>query len=190
MNEVVLVTGGSGYIGSHTTVELIQAGYNVIILDNLSNSEESVIDGIKKITGKDVIFEKVDCCDKESLEKIFNKYSFTSIIHFAANKAVGESVKEPLMYYSNNVESLINILEMMRKYNVENIVFSSSCTVYGQPEILPATEETPRTPAMSPYGNTKQICEDILRDSISAYQNIKGIALRYFNPIGAHPSAL
>ncbi|MCK9626236.1 MAG: UDP-glucose 4-epimerase GalE [Bacteroidales bacterium] len=190
MNEVVLVTGGSGYIGSHTTAELIQAGYNVIILDNLSNSEESVIDGIKKITGKDVIFEKVDCCDKESLEKIFNKYSFTSIIHFAANKAVGESVKEPLMYYSNNVESLINILEMMRKYNVENIVFSSSCTVYGQPEILPATEETPRTPAMSPYGNTKQICEDILRDSISAYQNIKGIALRYFNPIGAHPSAL
>ena len=190
MNEVVLVTGGSGYIGSHTTVELIQAGYNVIIIDNLSNSEKSVIDGIKKITGKDVIFEKVDCCDKESLEKIFNKYSFNSIIHFAANKAVGESVKEPLIYYSNNIESLINILGMMRKYNVENIVFSSSCTVYGQPEILPATEETPRNPAMSPYGNTKQICEDILRDSISAYQNIKGIALRYFNPIGAHPSAL
>jgi UDP-glucose 4-epimerase len=168
MNEVVLVTGGSGYIGSHTTVELIQAGYNVIIIDNLSNSEKSVIDGIKKITGKDVIFEKVDCCDKESLEKIFNKYSFNSIIHFAANKAVGESVKEPLIYYSNNIESLINILGMMRKYNVENIVFSSSCTVYGQPEILPATEETPRNPAMSPYGNTKQICEDILRDSISA----------------------
>ncbi|MDD2595429.1 MAG: UDP-glucose 4-epimerase GalE [Bacteroidales bacterium] len=190
MNKIVLVTGGSGYIGSHTCVELIEAGYQVIIVDNLSNSEKSSVEGIEQITGTQVPFEQVDCRDKSQLENIFKKYKFSSIIHFAASKAVGESVSEPLLYYGNNIGSLINILDLMRQYKVENLVFSSSCTVYGQPEVLPATEQTPRREAASPYGNTKQISEDIIRDSIAAYDGIKGIALRYFNPIGAHPSSL
>ncbi len=190
MKKGVLVTGGTGYIGSHTVVELIEAGYEVVIIDNLSNSDESVIDGIEAITGLRPEFFKVDCRDVASLEKIFEKGKFDSIIHFAAAKAVGESVKQPLEYYHNNILSLINIISLMRKYNVPNLVFSSSCTVYGQPEVLPATEQTPRLEAESPYGNTKRISEDIIRDSVKAYDSISSIALRYFNPIGAHPSAL
>jgi UDP-glucose 4-epimerase len=190
MKQGVLVTGGTGYIGSHTVVELIQAGYEVIIVDNLSNSEESVIDGIEAITGGRPDFVKADCRDIVALEELFDKGKFNSIIHFAAAKAVGESVEKPLDYYHNNLLSLINILSLMRKYNVSNLVFSSSCTVYGQPDVLPATEQTPRLEAESPYGNTKRISEDIIRDSVKAYGTIKAIALRYFNPIGAHPSAL
>ncbi len=190
MKQGVLVTGGTGYIGSHTVVELIEAGYEVIIVDNLSNSEESVIDGIEAITGVRPDFVKADCRDIVALEELFDKGKFNSIIHFAAAKAVGESVEKPLEYYHNNLLSLINIISLMRKYNVPNLVFSSSCTVYGQPDVLPATEQTPRLEAESPYGNTKRISEDIIRDSVKAYGTIKSIALRYFNPIGAHPSAL
>lgn len=190
MRKGVLVTGGTGYIGSHTVVELLEAGYYVIIVDNLSNSDESVIDGIEAITGIRPDFVKADCRDIETLEKLFEKGIFDSIIHFAAAKAVGESVEQPLEYYHNNILSLINIISLMRRYNVPNLVFSSSCTVYGQPEVLPATEQTPRLEAESPYGNTKRICEDIIRDSVKAYGSINAIALRYFNPIGAHPSAL
>ena len=190
MSKQVLVTGGSGYIGSHTCVELIQAGYEPVVVDNLSNSEIDAIRGIEKITGKPVDFNKVDCLDVPALEKIFSTHNFVAVIHFAALKAVGESVHIPLDYYRNNLGSLINLLTLMMKYDVPNIVFSSSCTVYGQADVLPVTEQTPRKPALTPYGATKQMCEDILRDSIAAYGKLKGIALRYFNPIGAHPSAL
>ena len=190
MKETVLVSGGAGYIGTHTTVELIEAGYDVVIVDNLSNSEMEAVEGVRKITGVNVPFEQVDCTDKEALGRVFDQYKFNSIIHFAASKAVGESVEKPLLYYRNNLRSLITILELMRDKGVRNIVFSSSCTVYGQPDVLPVTEQTPRQSATSPYGNTKQICEDILRDTVHAYPELFGIALRYFNPIGAHPSAL
>lgn len=189
-NKTVLVSGGAGYIGSHTAVELINAGYDVVIIDNLSNSERGAIDGIQGITGKKVVFEEVDTCDKSKLRSVFEKYSFDSVIHFAAYKAVGESMAEPLKYYQNNLVSFMNIVEMMKAYGRPNILFSSSATVYGEAESLPVTEKTPRQPATSPYGNTKQIAEDILRDCCRAYDGIKGIALRYFNPIGAHPSAL
>lgn len=186
----VLVSGGAGYIGSHTAVELINADYDVIIIDNLSNSEETAVEGVKKITGREVAFENVDTCDKEALRKVFEKHDFDTVIHFAAYKAVGESMAEPLKYYSNNLISFMNIVEMMKDFNRPNILFSSSATVYGETEALPVTEESPRQPATSPYGNTKQMCEDILRDSCRAYAEMYGIALRYFNPIGAHPTAL
>ena len=189
--QCVLVSGGAGYIGSHTAVELIEAGYDVVIADNLSNSDMSGVEGVRKITGVDVPFVEVDCCDKERLAaELFERYDFDSVIHFAAYKAVGESVQKPLEYYRNNLTSLMNIIELMRTYGRHNIVFSSSCTVYGEPDKQPVTELTPRKPATSPYGNTKTMCEDILRDSVRAYGDLKGIALRYFNPIGAHPSAL
>lgn len=192
MKKQVLVTGGAGYIGSHTAVELINEGFEVIIIDNLCNSQKEVIDGIEKITGIRPIFEQFDLCDNQKLIAFFEKYTkLEAIIHFAAHKAVGESVSKPIAYYQNNLVSLLNILEAMVKYNVGNIVFSSSCTVYGQPDILPVTEQAPIKKAMSPYGNTKQICEEILSDTINANnQKVKAIALRYFNPIGAHPSAL
>lgn len=193
MKQTILVTGGTGFIGSHTTVELQQAGYNVIIIDNLSNSNADVVDGIEKITGIRPAFEKVDCCDKEALEAVFAKYGdIQGIIHFAASKAVGESVEKPLMYYRNNIDSLLNLLELMPKYHVKGIIFSSSCTVYGQPskEFLPVTEDAPIQKALSPYGNTKQINEEIIQDYIHSGANVKSIILRYFNPIGAHPSAL
>lgn len=189
-NKTVLVAGGAGYIGTHTTVELINAGYEVVVVDNLSNSERSAIDGVEKILGHTVPFEKVDCCDKVAMTAIFDKYQFNSIIHFAAFKAVGESMNEPLKYYKNNLESLMVVLELMKERGVENIVFSSSATVYGQPETLPATESTPRQKAGSPYGYTKQVSEDIIEDCTRAIPSLKAIALRYFNPIGAHPSAL
>ena len=191
MKEQVLVSGGAGYIGSHTAVALIEAGYDVVIIDNFSNSDMGAVEGVKKITGVDVPFVQVDCCDKEALREVFKKYPFNSAIHFAAYKAVGESVADPLKYYSNNLRSFINILELMKEEGRQNVLFSSSATVYGEPVELPVTEQTPRQPATSPYGNTKQMCEDILRDTAAAYEGaVKGIALRYFNPIGAHPSAL
>ena len=183
MKQTILVTGGTGFIGSHTTVELQQAGYEVVIIDNLSNSNANVVDGIEKITGIRPAFEKVDCCDFEALENIFKKYpKIEGIIHFAASKAVGESVEKPLLYYRN---------KLMPKYNVKGIIFSSSCTVYGQPtkENLPVTENAPIQKAMSPYGNTKQINEEIIQDYIHSGAPIKSIILRYFNPIGAHPTA-
>ena len=186
----VLVSGGAGYIGSHTTVELINAGYDVVIVDNLSNSDMKAVEGVRQITGVDIPFVKVDCCDLEGFRKVFEQYEFDSVIHFAASKAVGESVQKPLEYYRNNLTSFMNVITLMREFGRQNIVFSSSCTVYGEPEKQPVTEQTPRKPATSPYGNTKQMCEDILRDSVTAYAGLKGIALRYFNPIGAHPSAL
>ena len=188
--KAVLITGGAGYIGSHTAVELIGSGYEVIVVDNLSNSNSSSIDGIEKITGVRPAFEEVDTCNFEQLESVFSKYEFDTVIHFAAYKAVGESMAQPLKYYRNNLVSFMNIVELMRKYGRRNILFSSSATVYGDAEHLPVNEDTPRKPATSPYGNTKQIAEDILRDSTGAYDNLYGIALRYFNPIGAHPSAL
>jgi UDP-glucose 4-epimerase len=187
----ILVTGGTGYIGSHTVVELQNAGYEVVIVDNLSNSGIEVLEGIEKIIGIRPAFEQFDLIDREKVEAFFNKYpKIEAIIHFAASKAVGESVEKPLLYYRNNLVSLINLLECQIRFGISNIVFSSSCTVYGQPDSLPVTETTPRKDAESPYGNTKRVNEDILRDTITANPEIKGIALRYFNPVGAHPSAL
>lgn len=193
MKQRILVTGGTGFIGSHTTVELQEAGYEVIIIDNLSNSRADVVDGIEKITGIRPHFENIDCCDIEALDKVFSKYEgIEGIIHFAASKAVGESVEKPLLYYRNNINSLLNLLELLPKHGVKGIIFSSSCTVYGQPtpENLPVTEQSPIQKALSPYGNTKQINEEIIQDYVHSGAHIKSIILRYFNPIGAHPSAL
>ncbi|MBQ4524951.1 MAG: UDP-glucose 4-epimerase GalE [Bacteroidaceae bacterium] len=191
MKERILVTGGTGFIGSHTVVELQNSGYDVVIIDNLSNSSADVVDGIEKITGIRPDFEQLDCLDYEGLDKVFAKYgNIKSIIHFAASKAVGESVQKPLLYYRNNLVSLINLLELMPKYGVKGIVFSSSCTVYGQPDVLPVTEDAPIKVAESPYGNTKQINEEIIRDTIKSGSPIQAILLRYFNPIGAHPTAI
>ena len=167
MNRRVLVAGGAGYIGSHTAVELINAGYEVIIVDNFSNSDASSLDGIRKITGITPTFVEADCCDKEAMRRIFEDYDFDSAIHFAAFKAVGEPVAEPMKYYRNNLVSLVNILELMKEYGRKNVVFSSSATVYGDADVLPVTELTPRKPATSPYGNTKQMSEDILRDMVA-----------------------
>ena len=190
MKETVLVTGGAGYIGSHTAVELIQAGFDVVIADNLSNSDLQAVEGVRRITSAEVPFEQIDCCDLQAMRRLFERHEFRSVIHFAASKAVGESVAEPLKYYRNNLLSFLNVVELMCDFGRPNILFSSSCTVYGEPDAQPVTEQTPRKPATSPYGNTKQMCEDILRDSLAAYEGLKGIALRYFNPIGAHPTAL
>lgn len=187
------MTGGTGFIGSHTTVELIEAGYQVVIVDNLSNSKIEVLDGIEKITGVRPAFEEVDLKDRQATENVFKKYpEISGIIHFAASKAVGESVEKPLLYYRNNVVSLVNLLELMPKYQVGGLIFSSSCTVYGQPkpENLPVTEDAPHQKAVSPYGNTKEINEQIIFDYIHSNAPIKSVILRYFNPIGAHPSAL
>lgn len=206
MAKRVLVSGGAGYIGSHVTVELIAAGYDVVVADNMSNCDMTCFEGVKKITGRnDIPFERIDCCDSLAVDRLFADYQIDAVIHFAAYKAVGESVAEPIMYYRNNLVSFLNILESARNHGGCNVLFSSSATVYGEAEDLPVTEQTPRLPATSPYGNTKQICEDILRDVVkatAAYDSsdaasgivcrgpVKGIALRYFNPIGAHPSAL
>ena len=186
----VLITGGAGFIGSHTAVEFLNAGYEVVIMDNFSNSKPVVLDRIREITGKDFKFYKADLLDVESMDKIFEENpEIDSCIHFAGLKAVGESVAKPAMYYRNNLLSLLNLVELMSEYGRENIVFSSSATVYGDADVLPVTELTPRKPATSPYGNTKQMSEDILRDNVAASDKLRGIALRYFNPIGAHPSA-
>ena len=186
----ILVTGGTGYIGSHTVVELQKKGFEVIIVDNLSNSHANVVDKIEQISGIRPAFEEFDLTDNEKTNDFFNRnHDLSGIIHFAAYKAVGESVNNPLMYYRNNIGSLLNILENMKVHRIENLVFSSSCTVYGQPEILPVSEESPILKAMSPYGNTKQIAEEIITDT-SSVTDIKAILLRYFNPIGAHETAL
>jgi len=191
MKKTVLVSGGAGFIGSHVTVELCNAGYDVVIADNMSNCDETNYNGVCAILGKKLPFVKMDFCDRGAVEKLFADYPIDAVIHFAAFKAVGESVAEPLMYYHNNLVSFINLLEVARQRKGGcNVLFSSSATVYGETDRLPVTEESPRQSATSPYGNTKQMCEDILRDSVKAYAGIKGIALRYFNPIGAHPSAL
>ncbi len=205
MAKRVLVSGGAGYIGSHVSVELIQAGYDVVVADNMSNCDMTCFEGVKKITGRnDIPFEKIDCCDYESVDKLFTDFRIDAVIHFAAFKAVGESVAEPVKYYKNNLMSFLNILDAAKSHGGCNVLFSSSATVYGETDKLPVTEQSERQPATSPYGNTKQICEDILRDTVKAtavYGDevmpgldrqgpVKGIALRYFNPIGAHPSAL
>jgi UDP-glucose 4-epimerase len=191
MKQKILVTGGTGYIGSHTTVELIEQGFDVIIIDNLYNSEAEVVDRIEKITGVKPVLEVFDLCDREKVDLFFNKNKdITAVIHFAAYKAVGESVNKPLDYYRNNLLSLVNLLDAMKRSGIPDFVFSSSCTVYGQPEKLPVTEDSPLQPATSPYGNTKQMGEDIIRDTTVSDNNIKAISLRYFNPIGAHPSSL
>lgn len=191
MANKILVTGGTGYIGSHTVVELQNSGFEVVVVDDLSNSGIEVLDNIEKITGIRPVFEKFDLVDFEKTKNLFLKYpDISAIIHFAASKAVGESVEKPLHYYRNNLVSLINLLECQKEFDVQNMVFSSSCTVYGQPDQLPVTEQTPRKDAESPYGNTKRVNEDILHDAINANPQLKGIALRYFNPIGAHYSAL
>ncbi len=191
MKKQILVTGGTGYIGSHTVVELINSGFEVVIIDNLSNSNIEVLEGIKKITGTNPVLEEFDLCDSEKANLFFEKYNkIEAIIHFAAYKAVGESVNLPVKYYRNNILTLLNLIDCMVKYNVINFVFSSSCTVYGQPDILPVTENAPIKKAMSPYGNTKQICEEIIQDALLPNKSLKAISLRYFNPIGAHNSAL
>lgn len=184
----ILITGGAGYIGSHTAVELIKAGYRPIIIDDLSNTEEKVLERLREITGVQIPFYLGDCGDRSLLDQIARDYELSGVIHFAAFKAVGESTQEPLKYYRNNVGSLIVLLEFMKAHAILDLVFSSSCTVYGQPDSLPVTEDTPRKEAESPYGNTKKVCEDILVDLIKSNSDLKIISLRYFNPIGAHPS--
>ncbi len=186
----ILVTGGAGFIGSHTIVELDKAGYNCIIIDNFSNSEQSALEGISQIIGNKPKFYLGDCNDKSLLNKIFDENKVDAVIHFAASKAVGESVANPLKYYRNNVAATVTLIETMLEHDVSNLVFSSSCTVYGQPKELPVTEQTPIQKANSPYGNTKQICEDIIADTAKANANFSAISLRYFNPIGAHESCL
>ena len=186
----ILVTGGTGYIGSHTVVELQQAGYPVVIIDNLSNSNIDVLDGIEHITGIRPDFVEADCTDIDALSKLFEQYpDITGIINFAASKAVGESIEKPTLYYRNNLNTLINLLDLMPQNGVKGIVFSSSCTVYGEPDMNPVTEAAPIKTATSPYGNTKQICEEIIHDVVRSGAPIKSVILRYFNPVGAHPSA-
>lgn len=185
----IVVTGGLGFIGSHTVVELQNEGFEVVAIDNLSNSSESVLDGIEKITGKQPIFEKMDLRDKAAVQSFFKRYSdIQGVIHFAASKAVGESVEDPLLYYENNINALVYILQELKEQPSANFIFSSSCTVYGQAEKMPITEDASVQPAMSPYGNTKQIGEEIITD-VAKVTNINSILLRYFNPIGSHPSA-
>jgi UDP-glucose 4-epimerase len=190
MKKTVLITGGTGYIGSHTVVELQTAGYEVVVVDDLSNSKENVIAGIEQITGDRPRFYKIDLTNKEASREVFKNHKIDAVIHFAASKAVGESVENPLHYYQNNLGSLLNILALMKQYDCDHLVFSSSCTVYGQPEKLPVTEDTPIQPAASPYGNTKQIGEEIIKDTINSNDKLSAISLRYFNPIGAHDSGL
>ncbi|HUN21299.1 MAG TPA: UDP-glucose 4-epimerase GalE, partial [Muribaculaceae bacterium] len=188
--ERILVTGGTGYIGSHTVVELQNAGYDVVIIDNLSNSNVDVLDGIERISGVRPAFVEADCTDISALRKLFNDYpDISGIINFAASKAVGESMEKPVLYYRNNLGTLLNLLDVMGEFGVKGIVFSSSCTVYGEPDENPVTEAAPIKKATSPYGNTKQISEEIITDTINAGADFKSVILRYFNPVGAHPSA-
>ncbi len=188
--EKILITGGAGYIGSHTAVALVNAGYQPIIIDNFSNAEKSVFLGLKEITGKNIPYYEGDCNDADLMKKIFRENQLLGVIHFAASKAVGESTAQPLKYYKNNLMSLVVLLETMAEFGVKDIVFSSSCTVYGQPDELPVKEFTPRKTAESPYGNTKKIGEDILEDHVRSKAAVRCVSLRYFNPIGAHESSL
>ena len=190
MKGKILVTGGTGFIGSHTTVELQNAGYEVVIIDNLSNSNRDVVDGIERITGIRPAFVEGDCTDMATLRRLFDEHpGIKGIINFAASKAVNESVQKPILYYRNNLNILLNLLDLMPEYGVKGFVFSSSCTVYGEPDVNPITEDAPTKKATSPYGATKQISEEIIADVIKSGSPIKAILLRYFNPIGAHPSA-
>jgi UDP-glucose 4-epimerase len=186
----ILVTGGAGFIGSHTVVALHEAGFNPVIIDDFSNSQRSVLDGLEQIIGKRITCYEENCCDTKALAAIFDTEKIGGVIHFAAHKAVGESMEQPLKYYRNNLDSILSLLETMVPAGVKNLIFSSSCTVYGNPEQLPVTENTPVQAAMSVYGNTKRIGEEIFRDLVSTGHPMKIISLRYFNPIGAHPSAL
>lgn len=184
----ILITGGAGYIGSHTAVELINSGYEPVIIDDFSNSEEKVLDRLEDITGKKIPYYRGNCANRSLLDQVAKDHQPSGVIHFAAFKAVGESTEFPLKYYRNNLISLIEILEFMKDHEIPDLVFSSSCTVYGQPDVLPVTEATPRKDAESPYGNTKKVCEDMLVDFIKSKPGIRVISLRYFNPVGAHPS--
>lgn len=186
----ILVTGGAGFIGSHTVVALVEAGYNPVIIDNFSNSEKAVLEGINQITGRSIPCYEADCNDASIVRMVLEKEAIQGVIHFAAYKAVGESMDQPLKYYRNNLGSMLVLLEEMERAAVRHLIFSSSCTVYGEPDVLPVTEQTPVQTAMSVYGNTKQIGEEILRDAVAANSPLKVIALRYFNPVGAHSSAL
>lgn len=191
MTKKIIVTGGAGFIGTHTVLELIQAGFTPIIIDNFSNSFPFIIDNLEKLVKQKLTVYDIDCNDEKAMNMVFStEKNIEGVIHFAAYKAVGESVSEPVKYYKNNIGSLVTLLKVMEKHQVSQLVFSSSCTVYGQPEKLPVTELTPIQSALSPYGNTKQIGEEILKDSIFAGTSLKAIALRYFNPIGAHESNL
>ncbi len=186
----IIVTGGAGFIGSHTAVELYNAGYLPVLVDNFDNSDPSALEGIHKIIGEELPFYEIDCNDKEAFRSVFIKEGpIEGVIHFAANKAVGESVKLPLKYYRNNIGSLVVLLELLGELKLSNLVFSSSCTVYGQPDQLPVNESSPVKTAESPYGNTKQISEEIIKDTVNSGQSLKAIALRYFNPVGAHKTA-
>lgn len=187
---LILVAGGAGYIGSHVTVELVEAGYEVLIGDNFSNCDRTCYEGVKQILGREVPLVEIDFCDRTATDNLFATYPIAAVIHFAAFKAVGESVTEPLKYYRNNLLSLLNVVESAERHGCRNILFSSSATVYGEAEVQPVTEQSPRLPATSAYGQTKQMSEDILRDVVASKGLVRGIALRYFNPIGAHPSAL
>ena len=185
----ILVTGGAGFIGSHTAVSLIESGYNPIVVDDFRNADRGVLEGIKKITGKDLLVYEIDACNQVQMNKVFKKHDFSGVIHFAAYKAVGESVDFPLMYYKNNLSSLISVLDCMKENNVHELVFSSSCTVYGEPQdVKEVTEDSPKVEANSPYGNTKCISEEIISDFANSWPSLKAINLRYFNPVGAHPS--
>ena len=187
-SKKILVTGGAGFIGAHTVAELIDAGYTPVIVDDLSTTDRTLLNGLKDLYGKEPVFYQIDCGDKDRLASVFQKeQNITAVMHFAAFKSVGESVQEPIKYYRNNINSLISVLENMQKFNVQELIFSSSCTVYGQPDIIPVTEQAPFKKAESPYGATKQMCERILEDVFSSGYKI--ISLRYFNPVGAHPSA-
>ena len=187
--STILVTGGTGYIGSHTAVELIQAGYEVVLLDDLSNSNTSSLAGIEAITGVRPAFHEVNLQDEAATRAVFAAHGFAGVIHFAASKAVGESMQNPLKYYKNNLLGMTHVLQLMQEFAVPHLIFSSSCTVYGQADELPVTEEAPVKPALSPYGNTKQIGEEMIRDVQAIYPALQAISLRYFNPIGAHPTA-
>ena len=184
----ILVTGGAGYIGSHTVIELQNAGYDVVVMDNLSNSSEVALERVQEITGKPLTFYKADILDREATEEIFSKEKIEAVIHFAGLKAVGESVQKPWEYYNNNITGTLILLDVMRKHNVKNIIFSSSATVYGEPEKVPVTEETPKGSCTNPYGWTKSMLEQILTDIQKADHSWNVILLRYFNPIGAHKS--
>ena len=186
----ILVTGGAGYIGSHTVVELVSKGLQPIIVDDFSNSERSVLGKLEELTGKTLICHEGDCTDKSFMRSVFRQHQLSGAIHFAAFKAVGESVEQPIQYYQNNIDSLLVLLQLMNEFKTGNLVFSSSCTVYGQPDDLPVTESSPIKEAESPYGFTKQVAERIIKDAVKADTSLSGISLRYFNPIGAHPSAL
>jgi len=187
-NRKILVTGGAGYIGAHTVVELVQSGYQPIVIDNFSKSDRTLLEGVEEILKQKPVFIEGDCLDRNFLRSVFEEYAISCVMHFAAFKSVGESVQRPLFYYHNNIESLVSLLEVMKEFNVKDLIFSSSCTVYGQPDQVPVGEDAPFKRAESPYGATKQMCERILEDTYLT--GLRVISLRYFNPIGAHPSAL